>query len=218
MTSINPELYVEIMMEFFEKNNPIDSLTILLFTAMTYIAGPLQNVVVAAAFPAFPRNKWLRPPGNLTGLFFSYLGLIIGSFLLTASFYIGHSPSLSSFSIQRLVGGFLLPFLGFVLSFTPYCWCTFIVSCWLTELTGRCQFLDCQDAVSKTEQLLGRYKELEKSLGVYFAFTFTTAQINWITQLYMGVVSLNSPYSTLTRALFIGGAFLAASGGKNQIE
>ena len=136
MTSFVPQLYVGIMEEFFEKNNPIDSLTILMFTTMTYMAGPLQNVVVATAFPAFPRNKWLKPPSNLTGLFFSYLGLILGSFLLTASFYLGHSPS-QSFSYQSLVGGFLLPFLGFVLSFTPYCWSTFIVCCWLTDFSGK---------------------------------------------------------------------------------
>ena len=125
------------MKEFFEKNNPIDSVTILMFTTMTYIAGPLQNVVVASAFPAFPRNKWLRPPRNLAGIFFSYLALIIGSVLLTASFYIGHSPSLTSHTYQRLLGQFLLPFLGFFLSFGAYCWCTFIVCCWLTEFIGK---------------------------------------------------------------------------------
>ena len=133
MTSVNSELYVGIMKEFFEKNNPIDSHTILMFTAMTYIAGPLQNIVVATAFPTFPRNKWLKPPSNLIGLFVSYLGLVIGSFFLTASFYVGHS----SFSYESLVGGFLLPFLGFVLSFTPYCWSTIIVCCWLTDFSGK---------------------------------------------------------------------------------
>ena len=213
MTSFVPQLYVGIMEEFFEKNNPIDSLTVLCFTAMTYMLGPLQNVVVAAAFPAFPRNKGLRPPRNLTGLFFSYLGLILGSFLLTGSFYMATSPSLPSFSYPGLLGGFVVPSLGFVLSFTPYCWCTFIVCCWLTEFIGKCHFEGCP--VTNTEQLLGRYKELDKSLGLYFAFTFTSAQLNWISQLYMGVISLNSPYSQLVRALFTGGSFLAASGGKN---
>ena len=82
------------------------------------------------------------------------------------------------------------------------------------DSAGKCQFRGC--AVTNTEHLLGRYKELEASLGLYFAFTFTTAQLNWISQLYMGVVSLNSPYPQLVRALFTGGAFLAASGGENR--
>ena len=136
MTSFNSELYVGIMEEFLEKNNPIDSLTILMFTTVTYINGPLQNVVVASAFPSFPRHKWWKRPRNLTGLAISYLGLVIGSFLLTASFYIGHQTPLPSFSYQRLLGGFLLPFLGFVLSFTHYFSCTFIVCCWLTDFIG----------------------------------------------------------------------------------
>ena len=134
MTSYNPELYVGLTKEFFEKSNLIDSLTLKTFTAVTYINGPLQNLVVASAFPSFPRNKWWRPPRNVYGLLVSYLGLVIGSFLLTASFYSGHS--LPSFSYQRLVGGILLPFLGFVLSFTHYFSCTCIVCCWLTDFIG----------------------------------------------------------------------------------
>ena len=209
MTYINSGLYVGMLKEFLEKNNSIDSLTILLFTTTTYINGPQQNLIVAAAFPSFARNKWLKPPRNLTGLVISYLGLVIGSFLLMVSFYIGHSSP--SFSYQRLVGGFLLPFLGFALSFTHYFWCTGIVCCWLTEFTGDCEFRGCP--VTNTEQLVGRYKQLERSLGPYFAFTFTTAQLNWISQLYMGVAGLNSPYSRLAIILFSGGSFLAAAAG-----
>ena len=81
-------------------------------------------------------------------------------------------------------------------------------------LRGHCEFRGCP--ITNTEQLLARYSELDRALGPYFAFTFTTSQLNWISQLYMGVASLHSPYSQVTIVLFTGGAFVAASGGNYQ--
>ena len=114
MTSFNSELYVGIMEEFLEKNNPIDSLTILMFTTVTYINGPLQNVVVASAFPSFPRLKWWKRSRNLIGLAISYW------LLLTDGFILHRAPDTSPFLQLPETAGRLPPsFPGFCPQFHP---------------------------------------------------------------------------------------------------
>ena len=58
------------------------------------------------------------------------------------------------------------------------------------------------------------YVELERMLGFFLVYSFTTCQLNWISQLYMGVSTLNSPYSLLSRGLYAGGSLLSAVGGR----
>ena len=111
-----------------------------------------------------------------------------------------------------LVGCFLLPFLGLAVSFTHYLWSSFIVSCWLSQFIDKCEAGDwC--TISKVEELLATYADMETSLGCYLVYTFSTSQVNWISQLYLGVASLSSPYSPLSRSLYAVGSFSAALGG-----
>ena len=138
MTIINPDFYIKWMDEIFQRNNSIDAFTVIGFMTICYIFGPLSNIIVASAMPKFPSTRRMSSPRNKTGLLLSYLALVTGSFFLTLGFYLGKWEDDLSPEYIVVVGSFLLPFLGFLLSFTHYFWTSFTVCCWLSEFIHQC--------------------------------------------------------------------------------
>ena len=180
MTAFMPGFYIDWISEIFERNNSIDTFTVLGFMALCYIFGPLANVVVAPAISHFPQTTSLVSPNNKTGLLLSYIGLVTGSFVLMLGFFFARDESNESPKYVQIVGSLLLPFLGFLMSFTHYFWTSFIVCCWLSQFIEECNNNGC--SLEKVEKLLAMYTEIERSLCFYFVFIFSTAQLNWITQ------------------------------------
>ena len=207
------ESYIEFLKNIFNRNNKIDISASLGFVLMINISSPIMNFLVASAFSSSPfsMEENLSYPRNMRGLLVSFIWFFVGFFIFIFGFSLG--PAEKSLGFSWLIPTVLIPFLGLAVSLIHYFWNAFIVSCWLTRFIEKCNITECH--MARVDWLLGNYAKMENNLGKYFAFSFTCFQFNWIFIFYLGVTSLNLPYSVLSRTFFGGGSFFTAFGGKN---
>ena len=84
----------------------------------------------------------------------------------------------------------------------------FIVSSWISKFSDLCTKIPDDGIVRWSEECLSLYHSLEKHLGAYFVFLFSSSQVLWIFTLYMGITGYFADYDAASTVCFGVGYFI----------
>ena len=154
-------------------------------------------------------------PKNKNCFLVSCILFSLGIFILTTGFSLGNISS--NVTLSSIFATLLIPYLAMCVGLIHWFSSSFIVSIWLTKFIAKCKFAATEppNLAEKIQKILQIYRNLEQTLGLYFAFCFTIFQLNWIIVLYVGFTAYFSDYETVHTSLVGLGAIITALGGTN---
>ena len=202
---------------FIFRNNSLDVAVTLFFVSALLLTSPLISCLLASMFNTVSQDliihRDLPRPLNKNNFLVAYILFSLGIFILDTGFALGNIYL--NVTISSIFATLLILYLAMSVGLIHWFSSSFIVSIWLTKFIANCKFAatEPQNMAVKIQKILQIYRNLEQTLGPYFASCFTIFQLNWIIVLYIGFTAYFSNYETLHTTLVGLGAIITALGG-----
>ena len=220
LTLTDSKIYLSIFqfyLFFGFRSHSLDTAVFLFFSSALLLVSPFISTLVAPMYRKVGQDliihRDLPPPMNKNDFIVAYILFSSGIFILVTGFSLGNISS--NVTLSSIFATLLILYLAMSVGLIHWFSSSFIVSIWLTKFIANCKFAatEPQNMAVKIQKILQIYRNLEQTLGPYFASCFTIFQLNWIIVLYIGFTAYFSNYETLHTTLVGLGAIITALGG-----